>query len=908
MLSQKRILLISFFGIFCLPHLVSQNSIFLKSIINNDTISFEKKITKIDSYLENKLSEKNYESIIPDIETYTNWLFKKKYKNYDKVISYFKTGIEISAKTPSPNKETLTYFRYRIGYLYKRKREYQKAIDAYKEAIKHSVIPERTARAYQEIAQCKINLGDLYGAINYYEEAIARGQHLSPNIYASLITNTCNLYKELNDERYNERGISLLKDFVESIQNNKVDVSKIRSDKIIHLYDRLGSLYAEKPEIDFKNAEQNYLKAIDYAYQLDEIDELGYIYSNLGYIYLKNNNLKAINYLNKALELLDANDAISICYSNKAIFYANNNDYELALYNSQKAIESITNFKSEDSNDIPDLNKLIESPHKKELLEALIEKGEILIQKHTFSLDTNDLNQALSLFSIADQLVDEIRFESQEYESKLFWRTIASRVYTNAVDICYKLNNQQALYYIEKNKALLLLEDINQKQYLNSVNLPKQILQKYKQLKNSITEQTQLLHTSLENTQDSLRLELIASKDNLRKFTDSLQTTKYAPYFKATDLAKVISLKEIQQALNNNTANINYIINDDKGYGIVITNKNHFLFKIKDISSLKKLTKNYQNLLTKPLNSKTELEEFNTVSQKLYTILIPDKIKKFIEDRDLIISPDYYLQNIPFETLKDNTNVYLIENHTISYTYSLTFLNSNSKINRQNSKDFLGFAPIKFSNNLSTIARSEKELLQISNIYKGDLFYNESATKEKFKNHIQDYNIIHLATHANANDSLRPWIAFHDELLSLDELYLTKNSAELVVLSACETGLGELKQGEGVMSLARGFFNTGANSVISTLWNVNDKSSSDIMTNFYKHLKSGQNRNEALHSAKLDYLKSASLSEQSPYYWASFILIGDNDSITSNHISLWLYLLIGIISFLILLFILKRKK
>ncbi|MCB0376445.1 MAG: CHAT domain-containing protein, partial [Sinomicrobium sp.] len=138
-----------------------------------------------------------------------------------------------------------------------------------------------------------------------------------------------------------------------------------------------------------------------------------------------------------------------------------------------------------------------------------------------------------------------------------------------------------------------------------------------------------------------------------------------------------------------------------------------------------------------------------------------------------------------------------------------------------------------------------------------------------------DYKIIHLATHADVGEDTRPWIAFRDDKLSLEELYATKNQAELVVLSACNTSQGELRTGEGLMSLARGFFSSGTQSVVATLWNANDRSTEAIMVDFYKQLKKGRTRDEALQYAKQQYLRSRSGSARSPYYWSSIILIGD---------------------------------
>ena len=145
---------------------------------------------------------------------------------------------------------------------------------------------------------------------------------------------------------------------------------------------------------------------------------------------------------------------------------------------------------------------------------------------------------------------------------------------------------------------------------------------------------------------------------------------------------------------------------------------------------------------------------------------------------------------------------------------------------------------------------------------------------------------------------------------ALDELFLHKSNASLVVLSACNTTLGKEEVGEGIMSLARGFFYSGTQSVISSLWNVDDTSTPFIMNAFYQNLANGETKSVALRKAKLDYLNTHSLSEVSPHYWASFILLGKDNVLPGNAVHWELYLS-GLFLFLVLFFLfalLKKRK
>ena len=132
--------------------------------------------------------------------------------------------------------------------------------------------------------------------------------------------------------------------------------------------------------------------------------------------------------------------------------------------------------------------------------------------------------------------------------------------------------------------------------------------------------------------------------------------------------------------------------------------------------------------------------------------------------------------------------------------------------------------------------------------------------------------------------------------LYLNDLYAMNLPLEMVVLSACETGVGELLKGEGMLSLANGFTQAGAKSVITSLWKADDESTYKIMTAFYKYLARGQRKDEALRNAKLEYLENCDPLKSSPYYWAAFIPIGDMSPIRAKPLYLqWgFWLMIGV--------------
>jgi CHAT domain-containing protein len=162
---------------------------------------------------------------------------------------------------------------------------------------------------------------------------------------------------------------------------------------------------------------------------------------------------------------------------------------------------------------------------------------------------------------------------------------------------------------------------------------------------------------------------------------------------------------------------------------------------------------------------------------------------------------------------------------------------------------------------------------------------DEEATESNFKKNAENFDILHLAMHAvvNNEDPLYSKLAFtqkidqiEDGFLNTYEIYNSRFNARMAVLSSCKTGFGKLRTGEGVMSLARGFMYAGCPSIVMTLWEVSDKSGARLMENFYKSLKRGRSKAEALREAKLDFLKNADNLKANPYFWSTYVVIGDS--------------------------------
>jgi len=179
---------------------------------------------------------------------------------------------------------------------------------------------------------------------------------------------------------------------------------------------------------------------------------------------------------------------------------------------------------------------------------------------------------------------------------------------------------------------------------------------------------------------------------------------------------------------------------------------------------------------------------------------------------------------------------------------------------------------------------SRFEVSSIADNVGGSAYYEEAANELAFKKEAGKYGIIHIATHAFTDDESPSYsrLLFNngggndeDGVLYAYEIYSLRLNSELAVLSSCNTGMGKLIKGEGIFSLARAFMYAGVPSVIMSLWDVDDRSTAEIVVGFYKRLVNGESKADALRNVKLDYLRNSDQLTANPVYWAGLVSIGD---------------------------------
>ena len=284
----------------------------------------------------------------------------------------------------------------------------------------------------------------------------------------------------------------------------------------------------------------------------------------------------------------------------------------------------------------------------------------------------------------------------------------------------------------------------------------------------------------------------------------------------------------------------------------------------------------------------------------LYSDLIPiDLVHSSI--LTIEINPDAWLSSFSFDILTDPSGDYLLTNYSIKYLH--TEHRNEDKTSPTFSKGTLIQLPLSELD--KTSYDMEYELLEP---FFTDSYRADQVSRTMLYNSLENSDILHLSTHASYDSiDFEPSIRVGDDLIYLRDIAALDLKNELVVLSACETELGDYIPGEGLNSLSRSFSYAGAKSILSSLWQVNEQSTLSILSNFYTNLKQGQSKSLALRNAKLSYIKTAPDHKRHPYYWAGLILIGDDSPIEMGGDS-YVGTILGITAMLIFCFLLWKKS
>lgn len=547
------------------------------------------------------------------------------------------------------------------------------------------------------------------------------------------------------------------------------------------------------------------------------------------------------------------------------------------------------------------------------------------------------LDAGIKTVVAADELLDESRASFLTTSAKISLGEMGHDVYSKGVELCFDSKNlaSKAFDFIEKDKGLVLLEALHSGRRIQNVMVPDSLSGSLSRISAKIAELTAEQNQFKEQEKYALISAQIFDLETERKRIKKKIEEAYPVTSRISQEGQIISLDQVQEKLANNQVIYEYLKAEKHLYILKIQKDKAKLYK----EDLLNITPNLDSLLNiisnediaiNQSNSQSVYDAYNRFAYKLFKKLLPD-----YNNEDLLIIPDGNLNYLPFELLlteagaNDQINYgllpYLLKSGSIKYAFSTSLYFADIETPERNQDLLLAVAPsypaspngfLASRAGFSSLEHTEEEAKLVSDLVGGDFMVGKEATVERFKESVADYRLLHLAMHAFTHDKdpMLSGMVFSesssepDNILHAYELYNMEIPSDLVVLSACNTGLGQHKEGEGVMSLGRAFRHAGSKNVIMSLWQANDESTSEIMTNFYTKIEKGESKAEALRNAKLDYL--ATNANVFPYYWSTFVLLGDDQALNLSKSKQWyLFVALGsIILFLTISILVKRKS
>lgn len=371
-------------------------------------------------------------------------------------------------------------------------------------------------------------------------------------------------------------------------------------------------------------------------------------------------------------------------------------------------------------------------------------------------------------------------------------------------------------------------------------------------------------------------------------------------------------LRRIEQDLDSGELFLEYVLDDPTAFCISVSRSGARILALP--AGRKQIESIIQQYLAEVRGKKGAVAP----SRRLFKLLV-EPIPGAKAVTKLVIAPDGALNLLPFESLRDDQDRFLLKTHTISYIPSATILDALRRIDELPSapRPLLAVGDVAYENQggagrklppASTVrGRIERSLAELSGVGLHDLpqtreeveeignlagpdavlLLGKEATESAFKRQpLDQFRILHLAVHGFADTQYPERSALvlapdpkagEDGLLQVREIIRLRLNAELTTLSACDSGVGKLQGQEGVSNLVEAFLVAGSKSVVASLWSVDDVSTSALMEDFYGQLARRESSASALRKAKLDLL--AKFGDQlSPYYWAAFIDVGETFS------------------------------
>jgi CHAT domain-containing protein/uncharacterized protein HemY len=711
--------------------------------------------------------------------------------------------------------------------------ELQKAINGFDKTKKSNTL---------EAADAISCLGNVYRSTGKYTQAEEQLQ-MALSIRLNQLTET----HELVAASYNDLGLVY---------------SQVDGDKAFEYYEKALAAYQklhteEHPKIAIANtnlgvlnlSEKLYGDAVNYFESALKIWEKIYsqphpnnalVLMNLGQTYSGMGNQKAaLEFYEKARTMYEASQGkkhpdVAYVYNLLGNQKIVQNKYDEALADYQKAvIANVPDFNTENIQTNPATKNFYNGT---QLLYSLMYKAQALELKYLGkTLKDSELILGIRTLQVADSLIDRLRQQATNESDKITLGAIANEVYADGVRITHMLSEvalknrnffrEQSFYFAEKSKSAVLLEAISDTNAKSFANIPDEVLEEEKNIKATIALTSQkLAEKPSENEEKRLRGVLFNANRNYENFTNRLEK-QYPEYFNLKFNSSAPSIEQLQKLISEKTAILSYFIDEkNKKLYVFIISKGKFRIVERE------LPKEYDRYLTGLRNSLffQDIYAYTTASRNLYKLLIPTSFASGIPSsvQDLVIVPTGRMSVLPFETLltkeaktssRYNELPYLLKKYSIRYEFSACLVLQKQQQSSAGISSVMLCAPVKFpsKDNLIDLPGTETEVNAIAQLFKNknirsQIYLQSQASETAIKaGTLTDYSVLHFATHGIVDENnpelsrifLQNTSDKEDGNLFAGEIYNLKLNANLVALSACQTGLGKISEGEGVLGV-----------------------------------------------------------------------------------------------------------
>ena len=528
-----------------------------------------------------------------------------------------------------------------------------------------------------------------------------------------------------------------------------------------------------------------------------------------------------------------------------------------------------------------------------------------------------DLEAAALVYANAARLTERMRAGYRAEGSKLFLAETATETFDEAIRTELLLlrltaderHLEEAYRYAERSKAGVLREALSEAEARSFARIPGALLEEERRLRQDLAAADHRLEEAQEYGADEARLQgLRDERFGLSRRYESLRGRFEKEFPEYYDLKyrslTAPSAKVRTRALDDGTALVEYFLGRDEVFIFTLTAGGLEVARVPREAALE----SDLGELRRAIVSRDDAAYRRSAVRLYRTLLAP--VESRLAGKDIVIVPDGPLHAVPFEALLKHDTAsrpgdegslpYVLRDHAVSYAYSGTVLLQSLGRRKESPRhEFVGFAPgfAEAGGARPALPASRREVSDVERLFReragllggwlrggSRIYLGKDATKSTLLSaDLESYRYVHLATHAIV-DADRPALSRllfqpvegsgRDGALTLGEIYNLRLAADLVVLSACDTGGGRIARGEGIIGLTRGFLFAGARSLLVSLWPVSDDAAAALVVDFYGGLLAGRTKARALREAKLRAM-ARNPEYARPFYWSALVLVGE---------------------------------